>query len=96
MAGIGSLDFENSFLPSKDLRAVRKNHIIDDIIPIGILIAEIDFSKPSALNQQDVYLQDQLLKKRPGATNIFKTSQIMAAVPLSERHKGFLTHFILK
>jgi pimeloyl-ACP methyl ester carboxylesterase len=92
---LGSLDFENRFLPSKDLTAVRKNHIIDDVIPIGILIADFDFIKPSAFSQQDVYLEDQLLKKRPGATNIFETSQIMAAAPLSERHKGFLTHFIL-
>lgn len=92
---LGSLDAENRFLPSNDLMAVRKNHIIDDIIPIGIMIAEFDYIKPSAINQQDVYLENHQLKKRPNADNVFETAQITAAAPLSERHKGFLTHYVL-
>lgn len=92
---LGSLDSENRFLPSNDLMAVRKNHIVDDIIPIGIMIAEFDYIKPSAFNQQDVYLENHQLKKRPNAGNVFETAQITAAAPLSERHKGFLTHYVL-
>jgi hypothetical protein len=92
---LGSLDADNRFLPSNDLMAVRKNHIIDDIIPIGIMIAEFDYIRPSAFNQQDVYLENLQLKKRPNAGNVFETTQIVAAAPLSERHKGFLTHYLL-
>ncbi|TPV35706.1 T9SS type A sorting domain-containing protein [Paucihalobacter ruber] len=92
---LGSLDFENRFLTPKDLMAVRKNYILDDIIPIGVMISEFDYIKPTAFNERDVYLDNQLLKKRPGTANVFETAQIAAAAPLSERHKGFLTHFIL-
>ena len=92
---LGSLDAEDRFLPSKDLMSVRKNYMVEDIIPIGIMIAEFDYIKPSAFNQHDVYLENQLLKKRPDTGNVFETAKIVAAAPLSERHKGFLTHYIL-
>ena len=92
---LGSLDAEDRFLPSKDLMSVRKNYMVEDIIPIGIMIAEFDYIKPSAFNQHDVYLENQLLKKRPDTGNVFETAKIVAAAPLSERHKGFLTHYVL-
>lgn len=92
---LGSLDFKHRFLPAENLMTVRKNHIIDDIIPIGIVIAEFDYIKLSSFESRDVYVENELLKKSPSATNVFDMAQVVAAAPLSEKHKGFETHFVL-
>ncbi|MGF1557062.1 alpha/beta fold hydrolase [Paucihalobacter sp.] len=92
---LGSVDFERRFKPAATLLDARKNSLVDALIPIGIILTEFDIIKSTALTNQEVYIENQTLKRSPSASNIFETRQLFASAPLNEKHKGLQTSFII-
>lgn len=92
---LGSVDAEQRFKPATTLLAARKNSLVDDLIPIGLILTEFDIIKNTAFTNQKVYVENQTLKQHPSASDIFETKQLFASAPLNEKHKGLKTSFII-
>lgn len=90
---LGSADLEHRFLPTATLLNARKNSVVETVIPIGVMLSEFDRIKPSSIQNQDVFVENFTLKRHLNSQNIFETKQLIAAAPLVEKHKGFVTNF---